>query len=230
MKKFNAMLFSALLTIAVPISSIAATVHFDLNTIIINELLPDGDAGDTNADGTINFIQDEFIELVNVTGGSIDISGYSLWESDLGTARHVFPSGTILNSYEPIVIFGGGVPNLPGIQTQTASNADPGIAFGLGLSDATDRVILRDSSNNIVFDIEYDSTVDAITDQSLTRSPDLTGSYVGHSSAQGSLSSFSPGTFINGAPISAPVPIPSAVWLFGSGLLGFIGMAKRKKA
>ncbi len=29
---------------------------------------------------------------------------------------------------------------------------------------------------------------------------------------------------------TTPVPIPAAAWLFGSGLLGFIGLAKRKKA
>ena len=29
---------------------------------------------------------------------------------------------------------------------------------------------------------------------------------------------------------SAVVPVPAAVWLFGSGLLGLIGMARRKKA
>jgi len=28
----------------------------------------------------------------------------------------------------------------------------------------------------------------------------------------------------------APVPVPAAVWLFGSGLLGLIGVARRKKA
>lgn len=30
--------------------------------------------------------------------------------------------------------------------------------------------------------------------------------------------------------MSAPVPVPAAVWLFGSGLIGLIGVAKRKKA
>ena len=29
---------------------------------------------------------------------------------------------------------------------------------------------------------------------------------------------------------SAVVPVPAAVWLFGSGLLGLVGMARRKKA
>ena len=33
----------------------------------------------------------------------------------------------------------------------------------------------------------------------------------------------------NNAPLSA-VPIPSAVWLFGSGLIGLVGVARRKKA
>ncbi|HEN46860.1 MAG TPA: VPLPA-CTERM sorting domain-containing protein, partial [Mizugakiibacter sp.] len=30
--------------------------------------------------------------------------------------------------------------------------------------------------------------------------------------------------------IPAVVPVPAAVWLFGSGLLGLIGMAKRREA
>jgi hypothetical protein len=30
--------------------------------------------------------------------------------------------------------------------------------------------------------------------------------------------------------VSAVVPVPAAVWLFGSGLLGLVGIAKRKKA
>jgi len=42
-------------------------------------------------------------------------------------------------------------------------------------------------------------------------------------------------TFTNGAVLSIDatptvVPVPAAVWLFGSGLLGLIGIARRKKA
>jgi len=31
-------------------------------------------------------------------------------------------------------------------------------------------------------------------------------------------------------PIHTAVPVPAAVWLFGSGLLGLVGVARRKKA
>lgn len=41
------------------------------------------------------------------------------------------------------------------------------------------------------------------------------------------VSSTGPGAFIGGG---SPVPVPAAVWLFGSGLLGLVGIARRKKA
>ena len=31
-------------------------------------------------------------------------------------------------------------------------------------------------------------------------------------------------------PVVSAVPVPAAVWLFGSGLIGLIGIARRKKA
>ena len=39
-----------------------------------------------------------------------------------------------------------------------------------------------------------------------------------------------PGGEIRGQLVVNPVPVPAAVWLFGSGLLGLIGIARRKKA
>ena len=37
------------------------------------------------------------------------------------------------------------------------------------------------------------------------------------------------GTFIFSAAAASPIPVPAAVWLFGSGLLGLIGIAGNKK-
>lgn len=36
--------------------------------------------------------------------------------------------------------------------------------------------------------------------------------------------------FSAGAVVASPVPVPAAVWLFGSGLLGLVGVARRKKS
>jgi hypothetical protein len=36
-------------------------------------------------------------------------------------------------------------------------------------------------------------------------------------------------TSLNLTVVPAPVPVPAAVWLFGSGLLGLVGVARRKK-
>ena len=47
--------------------------------LILNEVLydpPSGNAGDANGDGIRDANNDEFIEIVNVSNQSIDISGY----------------------------------------------------------------------------------------------------------------------------------------------------------
>ncbi len=44
-----------------------------------------------------------------------------------------------------------------------------------------------------------------------------------------SLASESGFDWSNAYPTAAPVPVPAALWLFGSGLLGLIGVARRKK-
>lgn len=220
-----------LLALFMPVLSLAATINISSSSLVLNEFLADGSvSGDPNNDGSFNATEDEFVEIVNTTAGPIDISGYTLWDSDFPTARHTFTAGTVLASYEPIVVFGGGAPTgFSGIQVQVAINSDPGIQFGLGLSDSSDQIILRDALNNVVFDVFYDSNVDAISGQSLTLSPDLLGNFVGHGSAAGALGSFSPGTLVDGSAFAAPVPIPAAVWLFGSAL-GLLGWMRRKTA
>jgi hypothetical protein len=35
---------------------------------------------------------------------------------------------------------------------------------------------------------------------------------------------------LSDVPVNSPVPVPAAVWLFGSGLIGLVGMSSRKKA
>ena len=37
-------------------------------------------------------------------------------------------------------------------------------------------------------------------------------------------------TFTQSMMLNTPVPVPAAVWLFGSGLIGLVGVARRKKS
>lgn len=165
---------------------------------IINELLADPAAdlpGDANGDGVRHFSDDEFVELVNATGGAVDISGWTL--SD-GAVRHTFPTGTILPDQSAIVIFGGGIPmgvfGKALVQTSTTGN--------LGLSNSGDTVILNNGAIDVA---SYTYGGEGGNNQSITRDPDITGSdpLVHHSTATGSGGVlFSPGTMIDGSPFT----------------------------
>jgi hypothetical protein len=104
------------------------------------------------------------------------------------------------------------------------------IGFAGGLTDPTS------SSHNIDIEIDFTGLLDPskhpvnALPQSITLSD--------YTSATGSFSSFSLADGPLGDPISfsidtleiRAVPVPAAVWLFGSGLLGLVGVARRKKS
>ena len=159
--------------------------------VVINEILagpPPGAAGDANGDGTPNATQDEFVEIVNISGGPVNISGWTL--RDTLQVRHTFPTGTILPDQCGIVVFGGGTPvgQFGGCQKQVASTGT------LSLNNDGDTVTLRDASSLLVDEHTYG--VEGGDDQSLTRSPDLTGDFVKHTVAQPGVP-FSPGQRTN---------------------------------
>ena len=159
----------------------------DETSIIINEFLADPAAdisGDANGDGVRDGSDDEFVELVNSSSTAIDLSNFSL--SDAAGVKHIFPSGTILQPDDAVVVFGGGTPTgFDYYDVQTASTGS------LSLNNAGDDIIIKDVDDLLVLSITYGS--DAGDDQSLTREPDITGSFVKHSVATGSGGSlFSP--------------------------------------
>ncbi|MBC8029472.1 MAG: lamin tail domain-containing protein [Pyrinomonadaceae bacterium] len=189
--------------------------------ILINEFLADPPvgtpAGDANHDGVRSGTDDEFVEVVNTTTRDIDISGYQiLTRGGSGSSdgiRHTFAPGTILRSCTAVVVFGGGNPDpnnsvFGGARVETASTA------GLSLTNAGGVVTLRDQAGGIVNFVSYGGStgLDADDDQSLTRSPDLTGSFTRHSLADGSGGRrFSPGTQLNGMPFPSCAPAVARV-------------------
>jgi hypothetical protein len=198
--------------------------------VIINEILydpsTDNDLGDANYDGTRDAYDDEFVELVNITDAAVEISGFELSDSDM--VRHEFPSGTVIPAGHSIVVYGGGDPLLSVWNrtiVQTASST------ALSLNNAGDTVTLTDGQDSAptVIDWYTYSGSGSIADQSITRSPDLGDSWVAHSTVHYNGDLFSPGFRLDGVEFGDPVPIPGAVWLLGSGLLGLIGIRKKLK-
>ena len=182
-----------------PPDTMAADYVFSFTTVtlgswVINEIHADPDPinGDANGDGIVNVTNDEFVEIVNNTGASVDISGWTL--SDGVGMRHTFPSGTVVADQCTIVVFAGGTPTGPlgyGV-VQIASSGQ------LGLNNAGDTITLNNGVTNVA---SYTYGAEGGNDQSLTRDPDISGPnpLVAHSTATGSSGTlFSPGTQING--------------------------------
>ena len=107
----------------------------NLSGIVINEVMIDGSAGaggyDTNGDGSFSPSADDFVELFNTSGSTVDISGWEIWDST--ALRHVFAGGTSLPPGGRIVVIDdagtGGAPNVSGTFVfSTTSNL--GLASG----------------------------------------------------------------------------------------------------
>jgi hypothetical protein len=188
-----------------------ATLNVTPPTVIVNEVLadPPGSAatdlqGDANHDGVRSSSDDEFVEFVNSTNGSISIAGWTLRTRATGstteTTRHTFATGRTLPAGEAIVVFGGGNfdsadPIFHCAQVVKASSG------GLSLTNSGLTILLYDSSGNLITQFAYGGStgLNGGNSQSLTRSPDITGNFVQHSTATGANGKlFSPGTKVDG--------------------------------
>jgi len=191
--------------------------------LVFNEVLADGLVeGDPNADGSTDDVEDEFIEIANVSGATLDLSGALLIESDFttGLPRHTFQSEdeddpkadgrTIMLTGEAIVVFGGGDVSAlseDNVQFVVANAEDPGLQYGLSLGDDGDHIqlIAADEKTTICElawgDADPKGVVSGVSDASLTLEPDMSGTtWVDHRKATGSAGDYSPGTFVDGSP------------------------------
>jgi len=184
-----------------------ATLNVTAPTMVVNEVLadpPTGTDGDANHDGTRDAADDEFVELVNATNSPINISGWTLrthsTTSATETVRHTFAANTNFPAGEAMVVFGGG----------TFSPADPlfgcaqivkASSGGLSLTNGGLTILVRDGSGNLVTQFSYGGTtgLNGGNAQSLTRSPDINGSFVLHTTIAGARK-FSSGLKVDGTP------------------------------
>lgn len=186
--------------------------------VFIHEFLADpasGLAGDANNDGIRHSYDDEFVELFNLSSDAVDISGWTL--SDATAERYSFTADTWIQANSAFVVFGGGSPNLPGIDWQVASDS-------LSLNNSGDTITLRDADGLLIDSYAYGS--EAGNDQSITRNPEgARGGWIKHtdlSNSGGRL--FSPGYLVNDVRQTSTVPEPATFVLMAT---GFFGMAVR---
>lgn len=164
---------------------------------------------------------DEFIELLNFSDETMDISGWSI--SDAVSTRHVFPENTILSAHEFIVIFGGGDPQLSEVNWQVATSGS------LSFNNSGDTITLLDADLSTIDQIIYGNI--GGNDQSIAKFPEEPNSdFVLHATieeANGAL--FSPGFgFSSDSLATTTVPEPFTWLSFSLGSM-FLIRRKRKK-
>ena len=185
-------------------------------TLIINEYLadPGGSAssdleGDANGDGIRDAADDEFVEILNNGAAPLDVGLFTI--SDATQVRFTIPAGKVIPAGESAVVFGGGVP------TGAFGNATAnGLVFtagsgGLSLNNGGDSITVKDNLAMTVTSVAFGSP-EGSANQSITRSPDLTGAFTTHSTAAGSGGAlFSPGARVNGAPFTTTDPVIASI-------------------
>ena len=165
---------------------------------VLNEVLydpPSGSPGDANGDGIRDANDDEFVELINSSANSLDISGYKLYDADrlsINTANHEFPANTILNPGQAVVVFGGGTPtgDFGGSLFFAASGQV------LNLNNSGDVLTVKNNNDSVLFSFDV-SALSNNPNESYTRFPDLYGNFTQHDSASTGIL-YSPGTRVDG--------------------------------
>jgi uncharacterized protein (TIGR03437 family) len=188
--------------------------------IFFNEVLadpPTGLAGDANHDGVRDGTQDEFIELVNGTAhDAIGLGGWTIKTRATGgtteTTRFTFASGTTLSAGEAIVVFGGGTFNPGDPVFGCAQVVKATSSSGLSLTNGGLTILVRDGAGHLIREFSYGGStgLDGGNSQSLTRSPDITGNFVQHTTVAGGRK-FSPGLKVDGPPFGNCPGHPAAV-------------------
>ena len=178
----------------------------EFSGLIINEYLANPQIAapttgfDANNDGTLNFSDDEFVEIVNNTTGEVNLAGMLL--ADAVQVRHVFASVSLPVGGVYVVFGGGSLTNF------TASPAAVASTGSIGLNNGGDSILLYTPSTTLVDRVDYTASVPGSSE---TRFPDVTGPFTNHFDLNGQLGS--PGRRVDGTPFllnQSPTLLPIA--------------------
>jgi hypothetical protein len=161
--------------------------------LVLNEVLvdvPAGPDGDANGDGIRDAFDDEFVELVNASDHTLDITGVAIGNGS--SVKFTF-AATCLEPGQAAVVFGGGQPeDRPDTVVRVADSR-------LGYANSGGTVTVFDAAGDILTTFTYGEG----PAEALTRAPQLDGpDFAPHSTlVDGKL--FSPGTCPDGRPFSS---------------------------
>jgi hypothetical protein len=167
--------------------------------LVINEVLADPPPGyDAGGDGVASTTADEFVELVNVGDGPLDLSGWTL--ADSIRTRLTFPSGTSIPAGGVLVVLGGGASMLP---------VPAIIAPGLYLNNAGDTVRIRRPDGELATERVYgaEGNQNSSLNHQIDGDPD--SPVIRHVTVWGTPAS--PGTRGDGTPWTDTPPPPAPV-------------------
>ena len=184
----------------------------------------------------------DWVQLYNSGATDINLSGYSLqYASATSTTTYSSSnthnlSGTVgANSY--FLIQEGRGTGLAGTATDPAYNLTLGTFAGLNLSATAGKLALFSAGYvagvstqsaavaNLVDLVGFGTAANFSLYPKMTTSPSTTTAAIRTTDALGNV------TFVSGTPTPNPVattPIPAAAWLLGSGLMGLMGIRRRK--
>jgi hypothetical protein len=138
--------------------------------LIINEFLADpapaAPDGDANRDGVRDAVQDEFVEIINVSVAPLDLTGVAI--SDSVGVRHRF-GPTRLGCGQAVVVFGGGDP----LHVAWQPNWTVASEGTLGFNNSGDRIDLGMGGGGELGGVVFGSEADA--DQSMVRTIEMDG-------------------------------------------------------
>ena len=198
-------------TLHVDVAGTAATAPFlhagpvREGDLVINEVLADPGGADANGDTVASSTQDEFVEIVNVSGRPLDLTDLELHDAAAGSLRHRFPNPTTLPDGGALVVFGGGAP-ASFAPPHASGHAQVASRGGLSLNNGGDIVELRAPDGTVLFQLDY-AGADVVPARSLVSpddggplpTPAIGADYVLHALPADEGPAFSPGRRTDGA-------------------------------
>lgn len=127
-------------------------------SIVINEILPKNIQSGADQDGEF----DDWIELYNLAGEDIDISGFYLSDSKKEPTKWKFPAGTVIGRNDYLIVWADEDTLQNGLHTNYKLSADG------------ENVVLLSPEQEVLNLVEYPPT---LIEQSYARVPNGTGDF-----------------------------------------------------